>query len=191
MGSRQAGNEKAVAWAEAAGEKAGEGSFADAAAHGELLFNCTSGIASVEALTSAGAQNLEGKVLVDVANAFDYATGMPPGLFVCNDDSLGERIQATFGGARVVKALNTMNCEVMVDPGRVPGEHVVVIAGNDEGAKGTVTELLSEFGWPGSRVVDLGDITAARGTEMYMALWIRLWGKLGSGDFNIALNRAA
>jgi predicted dinucleotide-binding enzyme len=174
MGSRQAGNESAVAWAAAAGELASEGRFADAAAHGELVFNCTAGVASLDALGAAGEDNLGGKVLIDVANPLDFSAGMPPTLAFCNDDSLGERIQAAFPEARVVKALNTMNCQVMVDPGRVPGEHVALIAGEHEDAKRQVTELLASF-------------AAARGTEMYLPLWLSLYGKLGTGDFNIAL----
>jgi predicted dinucleotide-binding enzyme len=163
--------------------------FADAAAHGELVFNCTSGVASLEALESAGADNLADKPLVDVANPLDFSGGMPPTLAVANTDSLGERIQAAFPQARVVKALNTVNAEVMVDPGAVPGEHVIFVCGDDEGAKGRVTELLGELGWPSQRVVDLGGIGAARGTEMYLPLWLRMMGALGTAQFNIAISR--
>jgi hypothetical protein len=187
MGSRETGNENAVAWASEAGEGASEGSFADAAAHGELVFNCTAGVASLDALEAAGAANLAGKVLVDVANPLDFSAGMPPRLAVCNDESLGERIQAAFPEARVVKALNTINCQVMVDPGRVAGDHVIFVAGEDEAAKADVTGLLGAFGWPAGRIIDLGGIGAARGTEMYLPLWLSLYGKLGSGDFNIAV----
>src|SRR4051794_20878215 len=117
MGSRAAGNEKAVAWAEQAGPLASEGSFADAAAFGELAINATAGVASLAALESAGADTLAGKVLVDVSNPLDFSKGMPPTLSVCNDDSLGEQIQRAFPEVRVVKALNTMTAAVMVDPG--------------------------------------------------------------------------
>jgi predicted dinucleotide-binding enzyme len=168
MGSRNAGNGRAVAWVNEAGEGASEGSFADAAALGELVFNCTAGTASLEALRAAGEDNLSGKVLVDLANPLDFSRGMPPTLAFCNDDSLGERIQAHFPQTRVVKALNTVNCRVMVDPSRVPGEHVVFVSGDDERAKGEVVELLEGFGWPRRRIVDLGGIRAARGAEMYL-----------------------
>jgi len=190
MGSRRAGNEAAVAWVEEAGELAGEGSFGDAAGFGEIVFNCTAGGSSLDALAAAGEANLTGKVLIDVANALDFSAGMPPTLSICNDDSLGERIQATFPEARVVKALNTVNSAVMIEPGRVGGDHVVFVCGEDAGAKEEVEELLGGFGWPAERIVDLGGIAAARGTEMYLPLWLTLYGKLGSGDFNIALERA-
>jgi 8-hydroxy-5-deazaflavin:NADPH oxidoreductase len=187
MGSRTADNEKAVSWAREAGEGAAEGAFTDAAAFGELVVNCTAGTASLEALHAAGEQNLSGKVLVDVANPLDFSRGMPPTLAICNDDSLGERIQATFPAARVVKALNTVNCRVMVDPARVPGDHVAFVNGDDDEAKREVTELLESFGWPRQRVVDLGGIRAARGAEMYLPLWLTLYGRLETGDFNVSL----
>lgn len=190
MGSRQAGNEKAVAWAGEAGEGASEGSFADAAAHGEVVFNCTAGTASLQALAAAGAENLAGKVLVDVANPLDFSAGMPPTLSVCNTDSLGESIQRQFPDARVVKALNTVNASVMVTPDRVPGDHALPICG-DDGAKPQVIELLAGFGWPEDRIVDLGDISGARGMEMYLPLWLGLMNSLGTASFNIALAVAA
>jgi 8-hydroxy-5-deazaflavin:NADPH oxidoreductase len=160
--------------------------FADAAAHGELVFNCTNGAASLDALSAAGADSLAGKPLVDVTNALDFSGG-GPALFVDTNESLAERIQAAFPDARVVKTLNTMNCSVMVDPARVPGDHVVFVCGNDDGAKAQVVALLGEIGWPEPRIVDLGDLTAARGTEMYVMLWVRLWRALGGPDFNISL----
>jgi len=190
MGSRKAGNEDAVAWAKETGEGAREGSFSDAAAFGELVFNCTAGVASVEALKAAGTENLSGKVLVDIANPLDPSKGMPPPLAFCNDDSLGERIQAAFPEARVVKTLNTMNCQVMVEPGRVPGNHAVFVSGDDDSAKREVTELLAGFGWPGERIIDLGGISTARGPEMYLPLWLSLYGQLKTGDFNIGVIRA-
>ncbi len=189
MGSRQAGNEKAVAWASEAGEGASEGSFADAAAFGEMVINATAGAASVEALEAAGADNLAGKVLIDVANPLDFSGGMPPLLSFCNDDSLGERIQGAFPEARVVKTLNTMNAGVMVAPGSLGESTNVFVCGNDEGAKAEVMELLRTFGWGEAQVFDLGDISAARGTEMYLPLWLRMFGALGTGQFNIGIVR--
>jgi predicted dinucleotide-binding enzyme len=189
MGSRRAGNENAVAWAKDAGEAAAEGSFAEAAGHGELVVNCTAGVASLEALEAAGKENLSGKTLIDIANPLDASQGFPPTLAFCNDESLGERIQAAFPDARVVKTLNTMNCQVMVEPTRVPGEHAVFMSGDDDGAKREVGDLLGSFGWPVGRIIDLGGIETARGTEMYLPLWLRLYSRLETGDFNIGVLR--
>jgi 8-hydroxy-5-deazaflavin:NADPH oxidoreductase len=158
--------------------------FADAAAHGELVFNCTAGTASLEALAAADAANLAGKTLVDVANPLDFSKGMPPTLSVCNDDSLGEQIQRAYPDAKVVKALNTVNASVMVDPASVPGDHDLFICGDDD-AKPEVSAILQSFGWPADRIRDLGDITAARAMEMYLPLWLRLMGVVGSPTFNI------
>jgi 8-hydroxy-5-deazaflavin:NADPH oxidoreductase len=185
MGARSAGNDKAVAWSERFPERAGQGSFADAAAHGEMVVNATAGVASVEALRAAGADNLAGKTLLDVANPLDFSGGFPPRLSVVNDDSLGEQIQREFPAARVVKALNTMNCLVMVDPARLAGDHDVLMAGDDEAAKRQVTGLLESFGWPAPAIRDLGGIRSARGLESYLPLWLSLMGILGTGDFNI------
>jgi predicted dinucleotide-binding enzyme len=163
---------------------------AEVAARAELVVNATNGAGSIAMLETAGQENLAGKVLVDVANPLDVSQGMPPSLFVSNTDSLGEQIQRRFPETLVVKALNTMNCEVMVDPGKVPGEHDVFICGEDADAKRQVRELLRSFGWPAARIRDLGGISSARGTEMYIALWLRLWGALGTGHFNIAVVQA-
>jgi predicted dinucleotide-binding enzyme len=160
--------------------------FAEAAAHGELVFNCTAGTASLEALAAAGEENLSGKILVDVANPLDFSQGMPPRLSVCNDDSLGEQIQRALPEAKVVKTLHTVNASVMVDPGSVPAEHDLFICGNDDEAKAQVSSaILQSFGWPAERIHDLGDITAARATEMYLPLWLKLMGAVGSPMFNI------
>jgi hypothetical protein len=161
--------------------------FAEAAAHGELVFNCTNGAASLEALQAAGAENLSGKVLVDVSNPLSGNQEAP--LFLSNDDSLGEQIQRAFPETKVVKSLHTVNASVMVDPGRLSEVHDVFVAGNDPEAKRQVAELLQSFGWPASHILDLGDISAARGTEMYITLWLRLWGVVGSADFNIRVVR--
>ena len=162
--------------------------FADAAAHGELVFNCTNGAGSLDALAAAGEDNLAGKVLVDVSNPLDFSGG-GPALFTDTTDSLAERIQAAFPAARVVKTLHTVNCNVMVDPALVPGDHVVFVCGNDAAAKEQTTGLLGEFGWPPERVLDLGDLTAARGTEAYVMLWVRLWNVIGGPNFNISISR--
>jgi len=189
MGSRTAGNEKARAWAEAAGLDASEGSFADAAAHGEIVFNCTSGAHSLAALEAAGHDNIAGKVLVDVANPLDFSEGVLR-LTVCNDDSLGEQIQRAFPDVHVVKALNTLNTTLMVEPAKLPGAHDVFVCGDDHGAKRTVAGLLESFGWQPERIRDLGGITAARGTEAYLLFWIETMRALGTQMFNVSLVQA-
>jgi predicted dinucleotide-binding enzyme len=189
LGSRTPHNEKAAEWVAATGAGASQGTFADAAEHGELLFNCTNGAVSVEAIGSVRPEDLAGKTLVDVANHLDLSQGIPSIVVLSPRDSVGERIQRAFPEARVVKALNTINCFVMVDPARVPGEHDVFVCGNDADSKTEVTELLQSFGWPPERIVDLGDISAARGTEAYLVFWLTLRGVVGSGDLNIRLVR--
>lgn len=189
MGSRSANNEAARTWASKTGPRASHATFAVAAAAAELLFNCTAGAASLEALQAAGSENIAGKTLIDVANPLDFSRGMPPTLAVCNTDSLGEQIQRAFPDANVVKALNTMNCEVMVEPGRVPSRHNVFVCGEDGGAKAQTAQLLTSFRWPEDSIVDLGGISAARGTEMYLPLWLSLYQSLGTADFNIAVAR--
>jgi hypothetical protein len=162
--------------------------LADAAAQAELIVNATNGAGSVAALEAAGEDNLAGKVLLDIANPLDFSQGMPPSLLVCNTDSLGEQIQHRFPQARVVKALNTLNASLMVDPAQLAGAgHTVFVSGDDADAKTTVTGVLESFGW--SDVIDLGDIATARGSEMYVALWVRLWGALGTPMFSIKVVR--
>ncbi|MFE0578021.1 MULTISPECIES: NADPH-dependent F420 reductase [unclassified Streptomyces] len=164
--------------------------FAEAARDREVLVNATSGRGSVAALTAADAARPAGRVLIDIANPLDFSGGFPPVLDPVNDDSLGELIQRTFPGLRVVKTLNTMNCRIMVDPARVAGEHHVFVSGEDADAKATVRELLHSFGWPEASVLDLGGIETARGTEMLLPVWLRLMGALGHTDFNFHIQGA-
>ena len=186
MGARAANNEKAAAWVRASGAGAAQGTFAEAAAFGEIVFNCTSGSGSLAALEQAGANNLKGKVLIDIANPLDFSRGMPPSLSVCNTDSLGEQIQRAFPAVRVVKTLNTVNCNLMVNAGLLPGEHIIFVSGNDADAKAQVTSILKGwFGW--QSVIDLGDITTARATEMMLPIWISLMSKVGTPLFNFAI----
>ena len=187
MGSRLENNEKAVDWVKSNGSRASQGTFDDAARFGEVVFNCTAGTASLAALTAAGASNLKGKVLIDVANPLDFSKGMPPTLTICNTDSLGEQIQRAFPSVKVVKALNTMRCDLMVEPSMVRGDHDVFVCGNDTQAKNSVKEILKSFGW--KSIIDLGDITAARGTEMLLPLWLRLMGLFQSPNFNFKVVR--
>lgn len=163
--------------------------FADSAAAGEIVFNAASGERSLDALRSAGAPNLGGKILIDVGNPLDMSKGMPPTLLVGNTDSLGEQIQREFPDAKVVKALNIVSAPVMVDPGAVAGgDHHMLIAGNDEAAKAEVDRILKGwFGW--RHVLDVGDMTAARGLEAYVILWVRMMMSLGTVGFNVKVAR--
>ncbi len=190
LASRSAEGEKGKAWlAAVASDKASLGSYADGARFAELVFNCTQGTGSLEALRSAGADALAGKILIDVANPLDFSKGMPPRLFVFNDDSLGEQIQRELPATKVVKSLNTVNANVMVEPSLVPGVHTMFMSGDDTEAKAKVRTILTEwFGW--RDVIDLGGIATARGTESYLPLWIRLWGSIGSANFNVHVVRA-
>jgi hypothetical protein len=164
------------------------GTFAEAATHGELLVNATQGSASLEALEKAGEARLNGKVLVDISNPLDFSKGMPPTLFVRDSDSLAEQIQRAFPKVKVVKTLNTLNARLMVNPGQLAGgDHSVFLSGNDAQAKKTVSELLRSFGW--QDIIDLGDISTARGPEMLLAAWLRLYGALATPMFNFKVVR--
>jgi 8-hydroxy-5-deazaflavin:NADPH oxidoreductase len=187
LGSRTADNSDATEWAAHTGGNASHGTFADAAAFGEVLFNCTGGMVSIAALEAAGEDNIGDKVLVDVSNALDFSHGMPPTLSVANTDSNAEQIQRRFPRAKVVKSLNTMNNQVMVHPELVPGYHNVFVSGDDEPAKATTAELLQQFGWPKAAILDLGDIKSARGAEALVLFWVFLRGALGGNEFNLAV----
>ncbi len=182
LGAREADNPKAAAWASKAGKGASQGAFADAAKFGEIVFSCTLGTAALDALRAAGKDNLKGKVLVDVSNPLEFVGGAarlttPPGV------SLGEQVQKEFPEAKVVKALNTVNANIMVAPERAGGESDLFIAGNDAGAKEKVSALLRDFGW--KRIHDLGGIAAARGTEAYLLFWLAVSAALKNYDFNV------
>ncbi len=164
--------------------------FAEAADRTELIVNATSGHGSLPALEAAGADRLEGKILIDIANPLDFSQGFPPSLSVCNTDSLGEQIQRAFPGLKVVKTLNTLTAMLMVNPAALPGEHVIFVSGNDAGAKSKVSTLLHEaFGWKLSNIIDLGDITTARGTEMMLPVWVRLFASFKTPMFNFQIVR--
>jgi predicted dinucleotide-binding enzyme len=164
------------------------GTFAEAVAHGQLVVAALSGQGVLEGLSLAGEAALAGKVLIDITNPLDFSKGMPPSLTVSNTDSLGEQIQRKFPKTKVVKTLNTTNAFLMVDPGQLAGgDHTMFVAGNDAAAKAEVTSILKAFGW--KDIVDLGDITMARGTEMWLPLWVRLYGALQTPMFNLKIVR--
>ncbi|HEX7494857.1 MAG TPA: NAD(P)-binding domain-containing protein [Bacteroidales bacterium] len=168
------------------------GSFAEAAAYGELVINATHGSSSVNALSLAGAKNLKGKILIDIANPLDFSRGIPPSLQsgLNNTNSLGEEIQKTFPGAMVVKTLNTMWCGLMINPNLVGnGDHINFISGNSAEAKNSVKKLLYQFGWLENNIIDLGDISGARATESMLPIWLRLMGVFKGGAFNFNIVR--
>ena len=161
--------------------------YAAAAGAAEVVLHVTNGASALDVLALAGADNLDGKVLIDVSNPLDFSQGMPPTLFVKDTDSLAEQIQRAFPAARVVKTLNTMNNEVMVHPDLLPDPGSVFVSGDDAEAKATATELLSEFGH--TDVIDLGDLATARGAEMLLPIWVRLMSVMGTARFNFKVVR--
>lgn len=189
MGSRDRENPKALAWAAAAGRGATCGTFAEAAAFGDVVISAVGGRVALAALESAGEEALADKLLIDVSNPLAFEDGRLR-LSPVESDSVGEQIQRAFPRARVVKSLNTVNCAVMVAPATVPGEHHVYVCGNDEGAKEQTRALLAEFGWPPARVLDLGGIESSRAVEMLLPLWFTLFQKFGDGAFNFEVRRA-
>jgi 8-hydroxy-5-deazaflavin:NADPH oxidoreductase len=189
LGSRTKDNPTALEWAESAGSGASAGTFAEAASSGEVVVNAVGGRVALAALDAAGAENLDGKTLIDVSNPLAFEEGQLR-LSPVESDSVGEQIQRAFPHARVVKTFNTVNVRVMVEPSLVPGEHNVFLCGADPAAKEQVTGLLGEFGWPPHRVIDLGGIRSARGMEMYLSLWFDLFQHIGHTDFNVEVRRA-
>lgn len=186
-GVDQMGNPGVGTWVEQH-PSIGLATFADAAKDAELVVNATNGSVSLDVLALAGADNLAGKVLVDIANPLDFSQGFPPTLFVKDSDSLGEQIQRAFPETLVVKTLNTMNALLMVHPATLAdGDHSVFVSGDDDTAKKTVAELLTSMGH--TDVIDLGDITTARGTEMLLPVWLRLMNTLGTPAFNFKIVR--
>lgn len=189
MGSRTAKNEKALTFVAKHKANASAGTYADAAKFGEIIFNCTKGDGSIEALKLGGA-GVNGKIIVDISNPLDFSKGTPPGLIpsLSNTNSLGEEIQKTFPQAKVVKTLNTMWCGLMVNPNMIGGgNHTNFICGNDAEAKANVKSLLNEFGWKNENILDLGDITNARGSESVLPIWLRVWGATQNGAFNFKI----
>jgi 8-hydroxy-5-deazaflavin:NADPH oxidoreductase len=163
--------------------------LSDAAARGEVIINALAGAGSIDGLTLAGEANLAGKIVLDLSNPLDFSKGMPPSLFVSNTSSLGEQLQERFPAAKIVKTLNTVSANLMVDPGQLAGgDHTMFVAGNDPDARRQTVAFLREwFGW--RDVVELGDITTARGTEMLLPLWLRTWNALKTPMFSFRVVR--
>ncbi len=188
MGSRTIDNEKAKSFVDKHKERASAGTYENAAAFGEIIFNCVSGIGSLQAFKLAGEKNINGKIIIDLANPLDFSKGFPPNLTIANTNSLGEEIQKAFPEVKLVKTLNTMSCGIMVNPAMInSGDHTVFMSGNDNSAKDEVKSILKSFGWAEKNILDLGDLTTARGTEMYLPLWLRIYGATKTGAFNIKI----
>jgi 8-hydroxy-5-deazaflavin:NADPH oxidoreductase len=162
--------------------------FAEAAAGAQLIVNASSGDVTIDVLTAAGAEHLAGKTLLDIANALDFSQGFPPSLAVSNTDSLGEQVQRAFPTVKVVKALNTLNATLMVEPKNLGESSTVFVSGDDVAAKAEVVALLESFGH--DDVIDLGGLETARGTEMLLPIWLRLMNALGTAEFNFKIVRA-
>lgn len=186
LGSRASDNPAGTEWAAHSGGSARSGTFADAANGADVVVNATPGLVSLNVLTPLS-ETIAGAVLIDVGNPLDFSAGVPPTVAHRNGLSLGEQLQAALPHVRVVKALNTVTAGVMVDPAQVPGAHTLFVCGDDEAAKDTVRGLLAEFGWAPAQVLDLGNITAARATEMYLLLWLRIMQARNSPMFNVAV----
>ena len=180
--------EALVEWLAKTGGKVTD--YASAAKGAEVVFNVTPGQHSLEALRAAGAANLAGKVLVDVANPLDFSLGMPPFLdpAFTGATSLAEQIQEEFPAAKVVKAFNTVAASVMVTPGLIPGEHDLFLSGNDAAAKDLVKRIAEGFGW--TSFADLGNLVGARAQEAVLPVWVRLWMVGGTHLVNLRVVRA-
>ena len=163
------------------------GSFSEAAEFGELIVNATNGFGTMPALEAAGKNNLANKLMIDISNPLDFSKGMPPTLFISNTDSMAEQIQRTYPETKVVKALNTMNAYVMTNPKLLPEPTNVFLNGNDSGAKNEVKKILMSFGWNDQDIIDMGDISTARGTEQILPIWVRLWGTFQTPMFNFKM----
>lgn len=157
----------------------------------DLIIFAVAGMAAFDCLEKIGKDQLDNRVLVDITNPLDFSQGFPPTLSICNTESLGEKIQNSYPRVKVVKGLNTVTSAIMGNPETIEGDHNLFICGNDQEAKKLVTDLLTSFGWRERNIIDLGDITSARGTEMLMPLFIRLLGKYQNPFFNLHVKQSA
>ncbi len=189
MGSRTANNENAVEWAKLNGEKASVGTFEDATKFGDVIFNCTKGEITLRVFELAGPDNFKEKTVIDISNPLDFSQGMPPFLTpeYANTNSLGEEIQKLIPDANVVKTLNIVNCEVMVNAAKSGGDPTMFVSGNSVDAKAETISILKQFGW--DDIIDLGDITTARGTEMMLPIWLRIYMATGNGYIGFKIIR--
>ena len=185
IGSRDPGKPALREWLSGDGAGVKAGTFQQAAAHGELLAVAVLGNAAEEAIADAGAENFSGKVIIDAMNPLDFSGGFPPKLSISGEDSLGERVQRALPDAKVVKAFNTIGSPYFVDPSFSEGRPTMLIAGDDEGAKRTVRDVLADFGW--SDTVDIGGIEGARELEAICIAWVKIGGARGAWDHGFKL----
>src|SRR5919198_1328392 len=179
LGSRDPDSEKLREWLEDAGENARTGTFADAAQFAEIAIFATVRTGARNALDLAGPLNLAGKVVVDCTNPLDFTRGMPPRLALAGADSGGEQVQRWLPKSRVVKCFNVVGSPHMVNPSFPDGKPTMFVAGNDEAAKRTVSDLCVELGWPPS--LDVGGIEASRYLEAMAMVWVSVFAQSGSG----------
>ena len=175
-------------WLAGAGPNARLGTFAEAAAHGEVVVNALQGLVSVEVLKPL-ATSLDGKLLIDISNPLDFSRGMPPAVLTYDGGaSLAEEIQRTLPGARVVKTLNTLTASLMVNPRQLAGgDHSIFLSGDDAAAKAQTADILRSFGW--RDIIDMGGLITARGAEMILPIWLQLFGAFGSPQYNFKVVR--
>ena len=181
MGGRTSTNDKALAWATETGANASVGTFADAAAFGEVIVLATLGVANESAITMAGLANFRGKLVIDTTNPLDFSGGMPPKLAISGNDSGGEQVQRLLPDAHVVKAFNTVGNAFMFRPDFPGGPPDMFICGNHDAAKAKVGGILKDFGWG---VVDVGGIESSRYLEAMCMVWVIA--AMRSGDWNHA-----
>jgi 8-hydroxy-5-deazaflavin:NADPH oxidoreductase len=185
IGSREPGKPDLTEWLAGDGAGIKAGTFAETAARGEVVVLAVLGNAAEEAITDARPDNFAGKVVIDAMNPLDFSGGFPPKLSICGEDSLGERVQRALPDARVVKAFNTIGNSYFVDPSFSDGRPTMLIAGNDDDAKRTVSDIVADFGWPDA--VDLGGIEGSRELEAICIAWVKIGGARGAWDHGFKL----
>ena len=185
IGSRDPAKPELVQWLSGEGAGIEAGTFAAAAAHGELVVLAVHGNAAEQAIAEAGPENFSGKVVIDAMNPLDFSGGFPPKLSIAGQDSLGERVQRALPDARVVKAFNTIGSAYFVDPNFTEGDPTMLIAGDDEDAKRAVADVLADFGW--SQTVDIGGIEGSRELEAICIAWVKIGGARGAWDHGFSL----
>jgi predicted dinucleotide-binding enzyme len=185
IGSREPDKPELQEWLAGEGVGIEAGTFAQTAAHGELLVLALFGTAAENVIAEAGPEKFSGKVVIDAMNPLDFAAGFPPKLAISGEDSLGERVQRAVPEAKVVKAFNIIGNAYFVDPSFPEGQPTMLIAGDDEDAKRTVADVLNDFGWPDP--IDIGGIEGARELEAICIAWVKIGGARGAWDHGFKL----